>query len=204
MSESKLVCVFAYSNLCLSEAFVGLAKQTPQISDRLRLDTLGAGHFAMFAEQTESLRSIKGRFEELVEAFAQFISVTAPKNRSQSMLRLAICAGLIVDLSETLLPRLEPETAKRIAPGKAMWRSIDFVSSQVVDDISDSLSLYGRRVVSEAILLAQTLAARDVELSNILSGTNDDGLADLAAVGTLMDALLKSAMTRLRHLGLNA
>lgn len=204
MSESKLVCVFAYANLCLTEAFIGLARQTPQIADRLRLDTLGAGHFAIFAEQTESLHSVKGRFEELVEPFAQFLSVTAPANRTQSMLRLAISAGLLADLSQTMIPRLEAETAQRIAPGKAIWRSIDFASSQVVEDISGSLSLYGRRVISEAILLVQMLAARDVELSNVLSGTDDDGLADLAGVGTLMDGLLESAMRRMRHLGLNA
>lgn len=209
MSENKLVNVVSYANLCLHEELVRLAAKSEDMADRLRLNTLGAGHFARFADNAGSLKSMKNRFEDISGTINEFCRLTAPKSDSEAMLRVCLVVGFIEELVKSVEPNLSEMEKKALKSSTQLWRSHDFASSKVVGHLKDEgvvdiLSLYGRRVISELMLTVQTLAAADPALSNVLSGSDGDGLDDIAGVGELMDELLEKARARMRHLGLRA
>ncbi|MDK7733320.1 ferritin-like fold-containing protein [Propionimicrobium lymphophilum] len=209
MSENKLVSLMSYANLCLHEELVSRAARAGELEDRLRMNTLGAGHFARFAEHAGTLKTMKARFEPIAGPINEFGRLTDPKDDVEAMLRVCLVVGFMADLVKAVEQNLSNKDKDALNVSTQLWRSHDFASSKVVSSLDDEgavdvLSLYGRRVISELTLTVQSLAAADQELSNILSGTKDDGLADIAGVSNLMDQLLEKARSRMRHLGLRA
>lgn len=99
--------------------------------------------------------------------------------------------------------------------GPVAWRIADFanrtLSQSLADDpdLAGSLALYGRRLAAEALGQCQRIAAKEVELTELVASAvprPDDAqtgdMAALGAVSVLLEQLMEGHSRRMARLGL--
>lgn len=206
--SSQLAALLGLINITLFEDLAGLAAVSDEMAERIRLDTLAAGLFLRFTDQTSGLDDGVEILERFAAPLQTFLSMTAPADEIQQDIRLLLLAGVQSDLAEALTSRRNG-LPKALETGPELWRVIDHASTRIMAALAEDpqavqlSNLFARRAVAECVVLFQTIAARSTEFSNELSGSADDGLADLAGVSATLEAVVAATNARLQRLGLN-
>ncbi len=204
-----LLGALAYAELTAFDRLAEDARMAPTLTGRASLARMAA------AEITHHVR-LADRLSELgvdpAEAMAPFVSAldtfhesTRPKTWLEGLVKAYVGDGLANDFYREIAAFLPPPDRDLVLEVLADTGHADFAVREVRAAIaSDSrlagrLSLWGRRLVGEAISQSQAVIAEHDELSDLIV----QGTGDLAGVGRLIERITAAHTERMKTLGLN-
>ncbi|WIY83772.1 ferritin-like fold-containing protein [Propionimicrobium sp. PCR01-08-3] len=207
---TALLAWLGYQNLWVAESSIVRSGSQTELADRLTVARLSADALDRCLQACDAIPGGQSAAAEkmapIVSPVDEFWAVTKPRVQVEQRLRLMVLASVELELVQRLEDRL-PEPAKSVLTSEAgLWRTIDDGGSQVADAINghtrsaDELSLYGRRLLGEVVVMAQRLLVRQPDLRIVLAGESDDELSISTAV---LDEVLQSTAARLTQLGLS-
>ena len=209
-----LLGVIAYGELSAFERLAEDAKLAPTLEDKVALATMSAaefGHFLPLRERIEELGS--DAFEAMApfrEALDAFHANTAPSDWYEGLIKAYVGDGLAADFYREIAASLDVRTRDLIVSSLADAGASDFVVEHISDAISRDprlggrLALWGRRLMGEALLQAQRIAAERDSLTALLAGGVDRPGMDLAAIGRMFTRLTEAHTDRIGRLCLDA
>ena len=209
-----LLGVIAYGEISAFERLAEDAKLAPTLEDKVaiasmasaelgrvgplrrRLEELGADPFAAMAP-----------FQEPIELFHEH---TAPADWYEGLVKAYVGDGLADDFYREIAAYLDSETRELVIASledsEHAAFAIDRVRAGIAADprLGGRLALWGRRLMGEALIQAQRVAAERDSLSALLAGGVDRPGLDLAAIGRMFTRLTERHTERMAELGLDS
>lgn len=211
---ADLLGVLAYGELVAFERLAADARLAPSLVDKATLAELAVVEFR-HCERLVNALAARGVDPELamqpfVQPLEDFHARTPPSDWLESLVKAYVGDGLANDFYRELATVLDPETRDLVVTVLGDEGHAEFVVERVRGAIerepavAGRLALWARRIVGEALVQAQRVAAdRDVLASLLVGGA--DGLgADLAELGKVFNRLLENHSRRMARLGLSA
>ncbi|MEV4647192.1 ferritin-like fold-containing protein [Saccharopolyspora sp. NPDC049426] len=203
-----LLAALAYGELSAFDRLAEDARTAPTLTGRAALSSMAAaeiGHYRML-EQALAARGVA--VDEAMQPFAQpfeaFNSSTAPHSWLESLVKAYVGDGLAADFYREVAEWLEADTRELVLTVLADTGHSAFAEREVqaacADDRSlrDKLTLWGRRLLGEAITQAQfVVAERDALAELIITGSGD-----LTGIGAMFRRLQSNHTKRMGRLGL--
>ncbi|TDC90434.1 hydroxylase [Saccharopolyspora aridisoli] len=203
-----LLAALAYGELSAFDRLAEDARTAPTLTGRAALSSMAAaeiGHYRML-EQALAARGVA--VDEAMQPFAQpfeaFNSSTAPHSWLESLVKAYVGDGLAADFYREVAEWLEADTRELVLTVLADTGHSAFAEREVqaacADDRSlrDKLTLWGRRLLGEAITQAQyVVAERDALAELIITGSGD-----LTGIGAMFRRLQSNHTKRMGQLGL--
>lgn len=211
---AELLGVIAYGELVAFERLAADARLAPSLIDKATLAELAVVEFG-HCERLVNAMAARGVDPELamqpfVAAFDDFHAQTPPGDWLESLVKAYVGDGLAHDFYRQLAGVLDPATRDLVAgvlgdEGQAEF-VVDRVRAAIEADpaVSGRLALWARRIVGEALVQAQRIAADRDALAALLVGGGTGVGADLAELGTMFNRLLQNHSHRMAALGLSA
>ncbi|NPC95965.1 ferritin-like fold-containing protein [Nocardioides sp. zg-DK7169] len=207
-----LLGAVAYGEISAFERLAEDARLAPSLEDKVAIATMAAGEFG-------KVRLLHQRLEELgadpFVAMAPFRSPidsfhehTAPSDWYEGLIKAYVGDGLADDFYREVAAYLDVETRDLIVSSLEETAHSAFVVDRVRAAIARDprlggrLALWGRRLVGEALIQAQRVAAERDSLSALLAGGTDRPGLDLAAIGRMFARLTERHAERMDSLGL--
>lgn len=211
---AELLGVAAAASLAAFERGAVEATKAPTFSARLRLARLAAARFVQMGQvEAELARSGVG-LEQAMRSFASamddFHDHTDPRTWPEVLLKLVLTDGLVHDLASAVAGQLPSHVAGMVFGSDLDVELARFPGTELrtvlatEPGVVDRLSLYGRRLVGEAIAQGQRIAARHGALTSLLTGFPSEPGEDLAAISDLMADLVRLSSARLASYGLQS
>lgn len=205
-----LLAVLAYATLIAFDRMAEDARLAPDLKRRAALSEMAAAEIG-------SYQRLAGRLTELgqdpdqamrpfVDALRDFHAATAPRTWLEGLIKAYVGDGMADDFYREVAEFL-PDPADRALILDVLHdtRHAEFAVTEVraaieVDPVVGSqLALWARRLVGEAIVQAQRVAAeRDALTELIIAGSGD-----LSGIGTLFKRLTSRHSSRMKALGLS-
>ncbi|GGR67293.1 hypothetical protein J2S40_002980 [Nocardioides luteus] len=206
-----LLGAVAYGEVSAVERLTDDAKMAPSLEDKTAL-------LAMAAAQQAKIQPVLDRLEELGvdsyaameplrEGFDEFHIHTKPADWWESLVKAYVGDGLANDFYLEIAGYLDEETHKLVVTTLEDSGRADFVVDRVRAGIEADpliggrLALWGRRLMGEAIIQAQQVAATREGLSELITGGHLAGL-DLGSIGEMLTRLTQRHVERMGKLGL--
>lgn len=203
-----LLAALAYGELSAFDRLAEDARTAPTLTGRAALSSMAAaeiGHYRML-EKALAARGIA--VDEAMQPFAQpfeaFNSSTAPHSWLESLVKAYVGDGLAADFYREVAEWLDAGTRELVLTVLADTGHSAFAEREVqaacAEDRSlrDKLTLWGRRLLGEAITQAQyVVAERDALAELIIKGSGD-----LTGVGAMFRRLQSNHTKRMGNLGL--
>ncbi|MBF6327130.1 ferritin-like fold-containing protein [Nocardia transvalensis] len=203
-----LFAVLAYGEISAFYRLAEEAKLSPTLRGKVAVAKMAAaemGHFETL-EQALSQRGV-----DVFDAMAPFVRAldayhdsTDPSTWLESMVKFYVGDGIAADFYTVLADALAPEVATVVRDVLAETSHSEFVIEEVRRTVAESrserdrLTLWGRRLLGEAITQAQYVMAQRDELTElVLIATGD-----LNGVAALFERMQASHAERMRVLGL--
>ncbi|GAB3128844.1 ferritin-like fold-containing protein [Tsukamurella serpentis] len=175
---AALLAVLACGELAAFERLAKESEMAPDLRGRIAMSAMAAAQMRSFAVLESELDR---RAVDVVDATAPYVPVitryherTPARNWNEALVKAYIGDGLAADFASEVARALPAEPAAVIAAVLADTRESDFAVERVQAAVRSNpalrspLTLWGRRLLSEAITQAQeVLAARD-ELAALL------------------------------------
>jgi tRNA-(MS[2]IO[6]A)-hydroxylase (MiaE)-like len=205
-----LLGVLAYGELTAFERLASDARLAPTVADKTALATMAAGEFEHFRRLSGHLAAAGVDPGEAMEPFVvpldAFHDSTEPNDWLEGLIKAYVGDGLATDfyreVSE-LLP--DPDTRALVLEVLDDSGQASFAVARVTEAIraepavGGRLALWGRRLVGEAIIQAQRVAAdRDALTDLLVTG------GDVAGIAQLLNRLTDRHTERMAALGLSA
>jgi hypothetical protein len=182
------------------------------VTDKVAIATMAAAEFG-------HVRSLHRRIEELgadpFEAMAPFQTAidrfhenTAPSDWYEGLVKAYVGDGLAADFYREIAAYLDAGTRDLIITALDDSGHSEFVVDRIRSAIAADprlggrLALWGRRLMGEALIQAQRVAAEREPLSALLSGGVDRPGLDLAGIGRMFTRLTERHTARMDELGL--
>lgn len=209
-----LLAVIAYGEITAFERLVEDARLAPTLADKVELATMATAEFGSVARLHDRIRALGGDPFEAMAPFRtsidQFHAHTAPADWYEGLVKAYVGDGLASDFNSEIAAYLDPETRDLVVAAMQGTHHSEFVVERVRAGIEADprlggrLALWGRRLMGEALIQAQRVAADRDALSALLAGGVARPSLDLAALGQMFSRLTERHARRMDQLGLDS
>jgi tRNA-(MS[2]IO[6]A)-hydroxylase (MiaE)-like len=204
-----LLGVLAYAELTAFDRLAEDARLAPTLAGRAALARMAAAEIAHHGRLTERLTELgvdpAGAMAPFVSALDAFHEGTRPSTWLEGLVKAYVGDGLATDFYREIAAFLPEPDKALVLDVLADTGHADFAVREVRAAIKADrkvpgrLSLWGRRLVGEAITQTQAvIAEHDLLAELIVTGTGD-----LAGVSRLIERITSAHTKRMKALGLN-
>jgi hypothetical protein len=204
-----LLGVLAYGELSAFDRMAGDARMAPTMAQRAALSEMAAvemSHYAKLAARISSMDADPFQaMAPFVESFETFHARTEPRTWGEALVKAYVGDGLAADFYREVAEFVDESTRKLVTEALADAGSSAFAVREVGILISSDptaasrLSLWGRRLVGEAISQTQRVAAERDALTRLIVG----GTGGLAEIAQLIDRITTRHTERMTAIGLS-
>src|SRR3954452_14423838 len=204
-----LLGALAYAELTAFDRLAEDARLTPSLEGRAALARMAAaeiGHHGRLHDRLVELGADpSAAMAPFVPALDAFHESTRPSNWLQALVKAYVGDGLATDFYREIAAFLPPADRDLVLDVLADTGHADFavreVRAAVAKDrrLPGRLSLWGRRLVGEAMSQSQAVIAEHDRLATLIG----EGTGDLARVGRLIERITAAHTDRMKALGLN-
>ncbi|WP_067817539.1 ferritin-like fold-containing protein [Nocardia inohanensis] len=205
---TDLFAVLAYGEISAFYRLTEEAKLSPSLRGQVAVAKMAANEMGHF-ETLESALDERG--VDVFDAMAPFVRAldayhasTDPSTWLESMVKFYVGDGIAADFYTEIAGALAPEVADVVRDVLAETSHSEFVIEEVRGAVEanrserDRLTLWGRRLLGEAITQAQYVMAQRDELTELVLFAT----GDLNGIATLFERMQDSHAERMRVLGL--
>ncbi|RMI35147.1 ferritin-like fold-containing protein [Nocardia stercoris] len=205
---TDLFAVLAYGEISAFYRLAEEAQLSPNLHGKVAVAKMAAAELAHFETLERALQDrgadVYGAMAPFVRPLDEYHTSTNPSTWLESMVKFYVGDGIAADFYSVLADSLAPEVGTVVRDVLAETSHSEFVIEQVRRTVAvnrsarDRLTLWGRRLLGEAITQAQyVMAQRDNLTELVLTATGD-----LNGVAKLFDHMQDSHGERMRVLGL--
>jgi hypothetical protein len=204
-----LLGVLAYGELSAFDRMAADARMAPTVAQRAALSGMAAvemGHYHRLTARIASMgEDPMAAMAPFVETFEVFHARTEPRSWGEALVKAYVGDGLAADFYREVAEFVDPSTRELVAESLADAGNSAFAVREVgiliaADATAASrLSLWGRRLVGEAISQTQRVAADRDALTRLIVG----GAGGLGEIGQLIDRITAKHTKRMTELGLS-
>ena len=224
-----LLGFIAYGEVSAFDRLAQDARSAPTLADRAEVTRMAAAEFGHYERLCAELRALGAdpyaAMQPFVAPVDDFHSRTASSDWLEGLVTAYVGDGLAADFYAEIAQFVDPGTREVVLGTLSEAGQSAFVVARVRAAIeadprvAGRLALWGRRLMGEALLQAQRVAAELAELTALLRGavTGDAGPTghtpggachrpglDLAALARLFSRLTEAHTRRMESLGLRA
>ncbi|MFW0792387.1 ferritin-like fold-containing protein [Gordonia sp. CPCC 205515] len=205
---TKLFAVLLAGEYSAFYRLIEESKMAPDVASQIAIARMAASeihHFDVLAAQV-SARGLDptASVERYRSVFDQYHSATTPKTWYESLVKAYVGDGLAADFYTELAGVLPGDAQTVIAQVMSQTSSSHFAREQVTaavtrdPSLKSPLTLWGRRLLGEAITHAQWVLAAEEEVTDLLFAE----AASLQGVASFFDAIAAEHAKRMSDLGL--
>lgn len=204
-----LLGVLAYGELSAFDRMAADARMAPSTALRAALSEVAAvemGHYRKLVDRIAELGADPQQaMAPFIEAVETFHARTEPRTWGEALIKAYVGDGLAADFYREVAAYVDPATRELVNEALADSGNSEFAIREVgalirLDPTAASrLSLWGRRLVGEAISQAQRVAAERDALVTLIVG----GAGDLTGISQLTDRITGRHVERMTAIGLS-
>jgi hypothetical protein len=205
----ELLGVLAYAELTAFDRLAEDARMAPTLAGRAALARMAAAEITHHGCITDRLTQLgadpAAAMAPFVPALDTFHESTRPGSWLEGLVKAYVGDGLASDFYREIAAFLPEEDRDLVLEVLADTGHADFavreVRAAIASDrrLAGRLSLWGRRLVGEAISQSQAVIAENDRLATLIV----EGTGDLGGVGRLIERITAAHTERMRALGLN-
>ena len=209
-----LLGVLAYEELTTYQSLSVHAFSAPDLAGRVALCRYAAADFENVLRLDRRLAELGVSLEEAMAPFVAVIDDLNRRTRAQTWLeglvKASVADGIVSDFYRELARLVDPRTRDVVetvvAEGAKNDHLIDMVRTSITPGSAEAsrLSLWGRRLVGEALTQAQQVAADREAMATLLVGTSERPGADLGEIGEILRRVTQRHTERMTRMGLTA
>ncbi|MFD6162801.1 ferritin-like fold-containing protein [Nocardia sp. NPDC060256] len=203
-----LFAVLAYGEISAFYRLAEEAKLSPTLRGKVAVAKMASaemGHFnALESALAERGVDIFDAMAPFVRALDAYHASTDPSTWLESMVKFYVGDGIAADFYNEIAGALPPEVAEVVRDVLAETSHSEFVVEEVRRAVAtsrserDRLTLWGRRLLGEAITQAQYVMAQRDELTELVLGA----AGDLNGIAALFERMQASHAERMVKLGI--
>jgi bacterioferritin (cytochrome b1) len=204
-----LLGVLAYGELSAFDRMAADARLAPTMSQRSALSQMAAVEMSHFDKLTARITAMGGEpfkaMAPFVDTFETFHARTEPRSWGEALVKAYVGDGLAADFYREVAAYVDGSTRdlvnEALADSGHSAFAVREVGSIIAGDpaAASRLSLWGRRLVGEAIVQTQHVAAERDALTQLIVG----GAGGLAELARLIDRITRKHTNRMTALGLS-
>lgn len=205
---TKLFAVLLAGEYAAYTRLIAESAMAPDIGSRVAIARMASAEMAHFDQLAEQL-TLRGGDElaaihDYVDIFDRYHGSTNPKTWYEAMVKAYVGDGLAADFYVELAHMLPDGPRAVIQTVMAETGNSAFARDQVRRKVESEpvlrgpLTLWGRRLLGEAITHAQWVLAAEEDVTDLLF----QGTGDLQVVSTFFDSVSQRHATRMAELGL--
>lgn len=204
-----LLGVLAYGELSAFDRMAADARMAPTIAARAALSTMAAVEITHYQRLIDRIVELGGEpmlaMAPFMHAVETFHARTEPRTWGEALVKAYVGDGLAADFYREVAEFVDPATRALVTEALADAGNSAFAVREVGALISADptaaarLSLWGRRLVGEAISQTQRVAAERDALAQLIVG----GAGGLAEIGQLIDRITTRHTERMTAIGLS-
>lgn len=200
--------VLAYGEISAFYRLAEEAKLAPTLQGRVAVAEMGAAEMGHFETLRKALAArgvdVFTAMSPFVHAIDDYHSSTDPSTWLESMVKFYVGDGIAADFYAELADALEPEVGAVVHDVLSQTSHSQFVVAEVGSSVAasrsqrDRLTLWGRRLLGEAVTQAQCVMAQRDELTELVL----TAAGDLNGIAELFQRLQTRHAERMRTLGI--
>lgn len=205
-----LLGLLAHGELASFARLADDAAHAPDLTGRLVLSRMAAGELSHIDVLAQHVARLGGELEAEMLSYADvlgdFDARTVPRDWWERLMKTYVGYGLVLDFQRELGGRLDPVTRALVEEVLADNGYADYVVSvfgpvlAAEPQLGARLALWGRRIVGEALGIAQNALTKHPSLAQLLASGADDE----AEATRVLNRLAGGHARRMDRLGLTA